>query len=74
MTTETTTHLHDLGITISIGDLEAVQLREMREILEAEMRALVYRVNAKTAALTGQSVTFWTSYDGASECGEHKGA
>jgi len=66
----TATHRHDLGITISVGDLEPEQLREMREILEAEMRALVYRVNVKTAALTGQTVDWHVSYDGSRECGE----
>jgi hypothetical protein len=66
----TASHVHDLGITVSIGDLEPSQLREMRAILEAEMQALVERVNAKTAALTGQTVDWYVSYDGSRECGE----
>lgn len=71
MTTETMNHLHDLGITISAGDLEAGQLAEIRRILEAEVQALVERVNSQTAALTGSMVDWYVSYDGSRKCGEH---
>ncbi len=75
MTSETITekpvHRHDLGITISAGDLEAGQLAALRAILEREVGALVERVNAETAAVTGTEVGWYVSYDGSRECGEH---
>jgi hypothetical protein len=67
----TTTHRHDLGITISAGDLEVEQLAAMRRILEREVQALVERVNVETSALTGMKVGWFVSYDGSRECGDH---
>jgi hypothetical protein len=67
----TATHLHDLGITISIGDLEPAQLGVVRSILRAEVDALVERVNAATFHLTGQAVYWDVTLDGAARCGEH---
>lgn len=64
-------HRHDLGITISVGDLQATQIVALRTILEREVQALVERVNSDTAALTGQRVGWFVSYDGYRECGEH---
>jgi hypothetical protein len=64
-------HQHDLGITISVGDLTPDQLAGMRVILEAEVQALVERVNTKTAYLTDQNVTWHVTFDGSRECGEH---
>jgi len=64
-------HQHDLGITISVGDLAPAQLVTMRAILEREVAAIVERVNTETAALTGQTVNWSVTYDGLRECGEH---
>jgi hypothetical protein len=70
-TIETTTHRHDLGITISVGDLEPMQLAAMRRILEREVQRLVERVNVETHAVTGTATGWYVSYDGSRECGEH---
>jgi hypothetical protein len=70
-TTTEAIHKHDLGITISAGDLEPEQLAAMRRILEREVQALVERVNVETYALTGTTVGWFVSYDGSRECGEH---
>jgi hypothetical protein len=72
MTTETTTHLHDLGITISVPELEAEQLATMRTLLMEEIAEVVRRFNAETSPLTGATVHAYVSYDGAAECGEHR--
>ena len=64
-------HHHNLGITISVGDLAPAQLVTMRAILEREVAAIVERVNTETAALTGQTVNWSVTYDGLRECGEH---
>ena len=64
-------HQHDLGLTVGVGDLSPAQLVTMRGILEREVAALVQRVNAETAALTGQTVNWSVTYDGLRECGEH---
>jgi hypothetical protein len=64
-------HYHDLGITISVGDLEPEQLAAMRIVLETGVQALVKRVNDETSALTGQTVGWAVTYDGSRECGEH---
>jgi hypothetical protein len=71
-TTAPTTHLHDLGISISAGDLEPAQLAAMRAILEREVQALVERVNIETFALTGTKVGWYVNYDGSVACGEHR--
>ena len=69
MTTETTTrHLHDLGISISAGDLEPMQIEALRSILEREVQALVERVNVETYPLMGTKVGWHVSYDGRNEC------
>ena len=67
----TDSHQHDLGITISIGDLTPGQYREMRAILSQRIDALVREINADTESLTGQSVGYHVSFDGLRECGEH---
>ena len=72
MTTDTRC-LHDLGITISAGDLEDAQLDAMREILEREVQALVERVNVETHLLVGNaSVGWYVSYNGVAECRRDK--
>jgi hypothetical protein len=64
-------HLHDLGITISVGDLDPMQLVVLRSVLSEEIAELVRRVNAETASLTGQEIDWRVSYDGSRECGAH---
>lgn len=70
-TTATTNHKHDLGITVSIGDLEPDQLRVLRRILFDAVSAAVDGVNDATFALTGEKAYAYVSYDGLRECGEH---
>jgi len=71
METTAATHRHDLGITISVGDLEPEQLAAFRRILEREVQTLVERVNVETYAVAGTKVGWYVSYDGSRECGEH---
>jgi hypothetical protein len=67
MTTETT-HLHDLGITISAGDLTPEQMEAVRLVLRVQVQALVERINNEI----GETKVGWsTTYDGSRECGEH---
>ena len=68
MTTETTRHLHDLGITISAGDLDPETLAKVRLYLQVQVQRLVEQTNIEI----GETKVGWSvTYDGNRECGEH---
>jgi len=67
MTTETTTHLHDLGITISVAELDPEMYERTLLFLKVQVRQLVDKVNAEL----GNAASFSVTYDGNRECGEH---
>lgn len=61
-------HRHDLGITISAGELDPETFEAVRLTLVVKLERLVAEINREIGA---PKVYFSTTYNGSRECGEH---
>lgn len=80
MTTETTTHRHDLGITISAAEVPADLMPYLRAGLRQAIESAIEDWTKDSdldidddmlARLGAISIDAFVSYDGSRECGEH---